>query len=79
MQAYPNPAVDELRITVPSAWQNKSVNYQVYNTNGQMVKQVVNQAASQTETISVRELGAGLYIVKASNGTESATQRIIKK
>lgn len=79
MQAYPNPAVDELRITVPAAWQNKSVNYQVFNTNGQMVKQVVNNAASQTETINVRELGAGLYVVKATNGTESATQRIIKK
>lgn len=79
MQAFPNPAVDELRITVPNAWQNKPVTYQVYNTNGMLVKQVVNKAAGQTETISVRELGAGLYIVKASNGIESATQRIIKK
>jgi len=79
MQAYPNPAVDELRITVPAAWQNKPVNYQVFNTNGQLVKQLVNKSASQTETIDVRELGAGLYVVKASTTAESATQRIIKK
>jgi hypothetical protein len=79
MQAFPNPAVNELRITVPGTWQNKSVNYQVFNTNGQLVKQVVNPAASQTETIDVKDLGAGLYVVKASTDTETATQRIVKK
>lgn len=79
MQAYPNPAVNELRITIPNSWQNKSVNYQVFNTNGQLVKQIVNNSASQTEAIDVRELGAGLYVVKASTDTESATQRIVKK
>jgi hypothetical protein len=79
MTTYPNPAVNELRVTVPSSWQNKSVNYQVFNTNGQLVKQIVNAAASQTETIDVKDLGAGLYVVKASTATETATQRIIKK
>jgi hypothetical protein len=79
MQAYPNPAVDELRVTVPASWQNKQVNYQVFNTTGILVKQVVNKAASQTETINVRELGAGMYVVKASTASETATQRIIKK
>jgi hypothetical protein len=79
MTTYPNPAVNELRVTVPGSWQNKSVNYQVFNTNGQLVKQVVNATASQTETIDVKDLGAGLYVVKASTATETATQRIIKK
>lgn len=79
MKAYPNPAVNELRVTIPNSWQNKQVSYQVFNTNGQIVKQVVNAAASQTESIDVRELGAGLYVVKASTATESATQRIVKK
>jgi hypothetical protein len=68
-----------LRVTVPSSWQNKSVNYQVFNTNGQLVKQIINAAASQTESIDVKDLGAGLYVVKASTATETATQRIIKK
>lgn len=79
MTAYPNPSVNEVHVTVPNSWQNKAVNYQVFNTNGQVVKQVQKSAASQTQTIDVKDLGAGLYVVKASTETETATQRIIKK
>jgi hypothetical protein len=79
MTAYPNPAVNEVHVTVPNSWQNKAVNYQVFNNSGQLVKQINKSAASQTQTIDVKELGAGLYVVKASTATETATQRIVKK
>jgi hypothetical protein len=77
--AYPNPVVNEVRITIPATWQNKQVNYDVFNTNGQRVKHFTNNTASQTETVNMQDLGAGLYFIKASTGNETAMQRIIKK
>ena len=79
VQAYPNPVVNELRITVPATWQSQQVSYEVYNTNGNMVKRVSNASASQTETLSVADLGTGTYIVKAYTKGEVASQRIVKR
>jgi hypothetical protein len=75
---YPNPVTSELRITIPSSWQNKTISFDLFNANGQLVKHVVNTRASQTEMINVSDLNAGVYVVKASNGNEAAVQRIVK-
>lgn len=79
VQAYPNPVVNELRVTVPASWQNKQVNYEVYNANGVLVKRIQNETASQTETINVSTLQKGNYVVKAYTKEESAAQRIVKR
>jgi hypothetical protein len=79
LTAFPNPVVNEVRVTIPASWQNKSVNYDVYNTSGVLVKHVATRSASQIETVDMQNLGAGMYVVKASTETESAMQRIIKK
>ena len=75
---YPNPVVSDLRITLASDWQDKSVHIQVLNANGQSVVQYDRSKASQTESINVNNLKPGLYIVRVSNGTGSALQRFIK-
>ena len=75
---YPNPVVNELRVQLPVSWQQKQVNIEVYNSNGQIVKRSSVSRANQNETVGVSELSSGVYIVKASNGTEVATQRIVK-
>ena len=77
--AFPNPVVNELRISIPNSWQGKNVRFEIFNTSGQVVKSVNNNSAGQTETISVNNLTKGFYVVKASNGTETAQQSIIKK
>ena len=51
VQAFPNPVVNELRITVPSAWQNKQVTYSLYGMNGRILKQMATNNASQTEVL----------------------------
>jgi hypothetical protein len=79
VQAYPNPIVNELRVTVPATWQNKQVSYEVYNLNGYMIKRVTNKNASQTETLNVKELGTGTYVVKAYTQDETSSQQIVKK
>lgn len=76
--AYPNPVTTELRISLPESWQNKKVTLNIFSSNGQLVKQVVASRASQTETVNVADITNGLYIVKATNGTEIATERIVK-
>ena len=76
--AYPNPAVNELRVTIPGEWQNKTVAYSVYNSNGSLMKQKVNSSAGQTETFHIADLPIGLYIVKAANGNETSVQRFMK-
>jgi hypothetical protein len=76
--AYPNPVVSDVRITVPQNWQNKKIDYQLVNTNGQAIKSFSIQHASQTEVISMANVPAGMYIMKVSNGNEISTQAIVK-
>lgn len=78
VQAYPNPVVNELRITVPSAWQNKQVTYDLYSLNGKIVKHVVSNNANQTEVLSTTHLNPGMYIVKVSSGNETAVKQVLK-
>ncbi|MGB8193650.1 MAG: T9SS type A sorting domain-containing protein [Chitinophagaceae bacterium] len=78
VQAYPNPVINELRVTIPASWQNKQVSYEVYGANGNLVKRISTGNASQTETLNVQGLGKGSYIVKAYTQNESASQRIVK-
>lgn len=79
IQAYPNPVSNELRITVPSVWQNKRVSYELISSNGYVTKKLVTGNASQTETINVQSLAPGFYVVTASCNGERIQQMIIKK
>jgi Secretion system C-terminal sorting domain len=76
--AYPNPVVSELRITLPSNWQDNKVTIDVINTSGQILKHIVSSKASQTETVDMRDLGTGIYMVRATSGLGTAVQRVAK-
>ena len=78
MLIYPNPVMNELRITIPSEWQNKTVAYNVYNTNGILVRQKINGSAGQTEIFHVADLPAGIYIIKTATGDKTSVQKFIK-
>lgn len=75
---YPNPAINELRVTIPTTWQNKTVSYNIYNTNGVLIKQKISSNAGQTETLHVADLPTGMYIVKTENGHQTAVQKFMK-
>lgn len=79
VSTYPNPVTSELRITIPSGWQNKKVTYDMINLSGVVVKHSVTQNASQTETLQVNDLRAGTYVIRLNAGNESSTQMIVKK
>ncbi|MFT3936802.1 MAG: T9SS type A sorting domain-containing protein [Chitinophagaceae bacterium] len=76
--AYPNPVVNDIRVTIPQNWQGKTIGYQVANVNGQIVKSYTVQYASQTEVIAMSQVPAGMYVIKVSNGSETAVQSVIK-
>ena len=78
LDTYPNPVTSELRITLPVAWQNATVSFDLYTSNGLMVKHMVAGKSNQTEILNVNDLRTGMYIIKVSNGTETAVQRIVK-
>lgn len=75
---YPNPAKEQLKITLPSAWQGKPVLLQLYNANGIVVQSMQLGNASQTETMQIGTAAKGFYLVKAICNGEVAEQRIIK-
>jgi len=75
---YPNPVVNEIRVTLSSSWQDRSLQIQVINTNGQPVLQMANTKPGQTESINVNSLTPGIYIVRVSDGKETAMQRFVK-
>jgi hypothetical protein len=79
VQAYPNPVLDEVRITIPQNWQNKQVSYEIYDNAGRIVKRVTSNYANQTEILNVQDCKTGLYVVKAYTATEGGSQRIVKK
>jgi hypothetical protein len=76
--AYPNPVVSEVRVTIPQNWQGAALTYQVVTMSGQVVKSVKVQMASQTQTIGMNDVPAGVYVIKVSNGTETGVQQIMK-
>lgn len=77
--AYPNPVVNELRVTIPNNWQNKKVLYEVFQVSGQLVQRSQSANSSQTETISLAAAAPGVYIVKVSCEGMSSQQRIVKQ
>jgi hypothetical protein len=75
---YPNPAISQVRVTIPADWQNKTIAYSIYNLGGSLIKEKVNNNAGQTETFNISDLPVGLYIVKAVNGNETTAQKFLK-
>ncbi len=78
LSTFPNPVTNEVRVMIPAEWQEKQVVYEVYNSNGLLVKRVNNTKAAQIQQINVQDLNGGTYIVKVSNGAETSSSKIIK-
>jgi hypothetical protein len=77
--AFPNPVTTELRISIPSNWQNKRVVYEVLSANGSVAQRSVSSSGSQTETLNTSSLAPGFYFIKVSCNGEIATQKVTKQ
>ena len=78
ISAFPNPAINELKITIPANWQDEKVTYSFHNLNGFRVKQIIKSQASQTEALQINDLKQGIYMVKASGNSGSLSVRMVK-
>ncbi|MEO5681294.1 MAG: T9SS type A sorting domain-containing protein [Chitinophagaceae bacterium] len=78
MTAYPNPAKEQVYITIPTAWTGKKAVAAIYNTAGILVKNIQLNAVNQTENLDVSQLTKGLYTINISCQDTSLQARIIK-
>lgn len=76
---FPNPAVNDLRVTVPSSWQGKKVQYEIFGSNGVLIMKQEQQNSSQTETFDVRSLSKGVYVLRVICNNEVSSQRFVKQ
>ncbi len=77
-RAYPNPASNELRVSIPAAWQNKLVSYNIYNSNGRLVMQQVIDHAALVQSLKISSLPVGMYLVRVETGSQTVAQSFIK-
>lgn len=75
---YPNPATNEIRVTIPASWQKMKMSYEIFSLNGQSVLRKEATSSSQTEVLNIATLQAGVYVVRVTGGGETAQQKIIK-
>ena len=75
---YPNPVMNELRVTVPNNWQNKQTVFELFNANGQIASRKATTGNNQTETINTSNLAPGFYIVRVSCDGQTAQQKVVK-
>ena len=78
VQAYPNPFMNELRITLPQAMQGKELKLELYNAAGQMVQLKRASMASQTEIINTTGIERGFYVIRITAGTDKVQYKVIK-
>jgi hypothetical protein len=78
LTTYPNPVRDQVRITLPSAWQGKPVMLELFTANGIKVQGMQLSSASQTESMQLGKISNGFYLVKATCENQVAQQRIVK-
>ncbi len=76
---YPNPAANEIRVTIPANWQRKKMMYEVITMNGQTVTRTESASSSQTEVMNIASLAPGIYFVRVNCDGQTAQQKIIKQ
>lgn len=72
LSIFPNPAKNELHITVGS---HEAFAFRIYNTLGQLVQ--AGSAATQTKTIDISHLSNGCYSVEILMGKEVKRQNFV--
>ncbi len=76
---YPNPVQSEVRVTLPSAWQGKTVRFELFSATGIKVQWIDISRASQTESLQMSALPKGFYLVRVQCEGSVAEQKIIRQ
>jgi len=69
---YPNPAVNELKISFPG---EATINVKVINAIGAIVLEEKNYTS--TSSLNISDLSKGIYFVQITSGTKLTLKKII--
>ncbi|MGJ8684613.1 MAG: T9SS type A sorting domain-containing protein [Nonlabens sp.] len=75
LKMYPNPAVDQVRIT---ASDSNIENVSIYDMMGRLVKQVELATVSSSYQLNVQELNSGQYLLVIDTNNGRAAETLIK-
>ncbi len=78
ISTFPNPATNEVRVMIPTEWQEKAVTYEIFNSTGILMQRYQNKRAAQVQQMNVQQLNSGNYLLKVSTGANSSTSKFIK-
>ena len=78
ISTFPNPVTSEVRVMIPTEWQDKAVTYEVFNSSGLLMQRFQTKNAAQVQQLQVQQLNSGTYILKVSSSTASTTSKFIK-
>ncbi len=78
ISAYPNPVMNKLLVTIPSAWQKKNVMFELLTVNGLVAKIFNTKNTGQTEILNVNNIAPGSYFLNASCDGKIVRGKIIK-
>ncbi|MEJ8818122.1 T9SS type A sorting domain-containing protein [Lacibacter sp. H407] len=78
ISTFPNPVANEVRVMIPTEWQDKAVTYEVFNSSGLLMQRFQTKNAAQVQQLQVQQLNSGTYILKVSSSIASTTSKFIK-
>ncbi len=80
LTVFPNPAGDDIRVTLNTA-DAISANIYILNTNGKIIQQqsIANFNGSFQQDVDISELNAGMYIIRVTTEMESFARKVIKR
>lgn len=76
IRIYPNPAVDNFRISIPP--DSKTTQFTLKDASGKIIKEIRISAGVQEYTVETMGIQPGTYFLSASGPSESALKIIIK-
>ncbi len=77
IKIYPNPAKENLIIELIESNISQKTSIYIYNIQGQLCRQIISNQ-SKTE-VDIKDLSAGLYVVRVNNEKESFISRFVKE
>ncbi len=76
----PNPSDYEIKIGLDESWSNSNVSITIVDATGKIVlKKMTDLEGDLMESINVKSLPSGLYIVRINNEKQSQTKKIVIK
>ena len=78
IKVFPNPATNEIKLTIPFEWQNKKIVYELFSSDGRQISQTVVNNSNQTEMLDINKLSSGIYTIKVTCEGQKAEQKIVK-